>query len=27
VVGAVGEIGIAIVTLGIVIAVQPWLPA
>src|SRR5205807_2241126 len=27
VVGAVGEIGIAILTLGIVIAVQPWLPA
>src|SRR5215468_3990886 len=27
VVGAVGEIGIAIITLGIVIAVQPWLPA
>src|SRR2546430_53505 len=26
-VGAAGEIGIAIVTLGIVIAVQPWLPA
>jgi uncharacterized integral membrane protein (TIGR00698 family) len=25
-VGAAGEIGIAIVTLGIVIAVQPWLP-
>lgn len=27
IVGAVGEIGIAIVTLGIVIAIQPWLPA
>src|SRR5215470_1311569 len=27
VVGAVGEIGIALITLGIVIAVQPWLPA
>src|SRR5262249_30013239 len=27
VVGAVGEIGIAILTLGIVLAVQPWLPA
>jgi uncharacterized integral membrane protein (TIGR00698 family) len=27
VVGAVGEIGIALLTLGIVIAVQPWLPA
>ena len=27
IVGAAGEIGIAIVTLGIVIAVQPWLPA
>ncbi len=27
IVGAIGEIGIAIVTLGIVIAVQPWLPA
>lgn len=27
VVGAAGEIGIAILTLGIVIAVQPWLPA
>ena len=26
-VGVVGEIGIAVVTLGIVIAVQPWLPA
>ncbi len=26
-VGAAGEIGIAIVTLGIVIAAQPWLPA
>jgi uncharacterized membrane protein YadS len=26
IVGAAGEIGIAIVTLGIVIAVQPWLP-
>jgi uncharacterized integral membrane protein (TIGR00698 family) len=26
-VGAAGEIGIAILTLGIVIAVQPWLPA
>jgi uncharacterized integral membrane protein (TIGR00698 family) len=26
-VGAAGEIGIALVTLGIVIAVQPWLPA
>jgi uncharacterized integral membrane protein (TIGR00698 family) len=26
-VGAAGEIGIAVVTLGIVIAVQPWLPA
>jgi uncharacterized integral membrane protein (TIGR00698 family) len=26
VVGAVGEIGIALLTLGIVIAVQPWLP-
>ena len=25
-VGAAGEVGIAIVTLGIVIAVQPWLP-
>jgi uncharacterized integral membrane protein (TIGR00698 family) len=27
VVGALGEIGIAIVTLGIVLAAQPWLPA
>src|SRR5665213_3040784 len=27
IVGAVGEVGIAIVTLGIVIAIQPWLPA
>ena len=27
IVGAAGEIGIALVTLGIVIAVQPWLPA
>src|SRR5262249_8319324 len=27
IVGAAGEVGIAIVTLGIVIAVQPWLPA
>jgi uncharacterized integral membrane protein (TIGR00698 family) len=27
IVGAAGEIGIAILTLGIVIAVQPWLPA
>ena len=26
-VGAAGEIGIAVLTLGIVIAVQPWLPA
>src|SRR6476646_7044829 len=26
IVGAAGEIGIAVVTLGIVIAVQPWLP-
>jgi uncharacterized integral membrane protein (TIGR00698 family) len=26
-VGAAGEIGIALVTLGIVVAVQPWLPA
>jgi uncharacterized membrane protein YadS len=25
-VGAAGEVGIAIVTLGIVIAAQPWLP-
>ncbi|MGC1694971.1 MAG: putative sulfate exporter family transporter [Pseudolabrys sp.] len=27
IVGAVGEIGIAVLTLGIVIAIQPWLPA
>jgi uncharacterized integral membrane protein (TIGR00698 family) len=27
IVGAAGEVGIALVTLGIVIAVQPWLPA
>lgn len=27
IVGAVGEVGIALVTLGIVIAIQPWLPA
>ncbi|MGE5771451.1 MAG: YeiH family protein [Hyphomicrobiales bacterium] len=26
IVGAVGEVGIAILTLGIVIAIQPWLP-
>ena len=26
IVGAVGEIGIALVTLGIVVAIQPWLP-
>jgi uncharacterized integral membrane protein (TIGR00698 family) len=27
IVGAVGEVGIAVLTLGIVIAIQPWLPA
>jgi uncharacterized integral membrane protein (TIGR00698 family) len=27
IVGAVGEIGIAVLTLGIVITIQPWLPA
>jgi uncharacterized integral membrane protein (TIGR00698 family) len=26
IVGAVGEVGIALVTLGIVVAIQPWLP-